>query len=186
MQIPNLIFILVIVFYWIFIRIPIIIKKSLKKKSVEKEKLKIIGKLPLILTVAFYILSIYLIIPQIISIVLFSIGMSFLIFGIVFNEWARHILGKQWSGAARILKKHKLITSGPYSVVRHPMYFANILMHIGCIIIINSYVLLGLFLLIVLILGYRIKIEEQELLKKFGKNYEIYRKKVALIIPFIY
>ena len=186
MQIPNIIFILVIVIYWIFIRIPTIIKRKLKKERVEKEKLKLIGELPLILSIIFYLLAIYFVIPKTLNLGLFSIGLILFVFGAFFNEWARHVLGKQWSGAARILKKHKLVTTGPYSVVRHPMYFANILMYIGCLIIVKSYILLGLFLVISTILGYRLKIEEQELFSKFGKEYKKYREKVALIIPYIF
>jgi hypothetical protein len=65
MQVPNLIFILVIAIYWILFRIPAIIREKLKKKAVEKEKLKLIGELPLILSIIFYILAIYFVISKI-------------------------------------------------------------------------------------------------------------------------
>jgi len=186
MQIPNLIFILVVTIYWIFIRIPRITKRKLQKESIEKEKIKIIGELPLILSIIFYSGTVYLVIPKTLNLILFSIGISLFVFGIFFNEWARTILGKQWSGAARILREHKLITKGPYSIVRHPMYFANTAMLIGCLFVVQSFILLGLFLLTLGIFIYRASIEEKELLRKFGKEYEKYKEKAAFIIPFIY
>lgn len=124
--------------------------------------------------------------PKSLEIWPFLIGMTLIVSGVLFNEWARKILGKQWSGPARIVKDHELITKGPYSIVRHPMYFANMVMLLGCLLVVRSYVLLGLAALISGLLIYRARIEEQELNNKFDKEYLDYRKKVALIIPFIY
>lgn len=186
MQIPNLIFISIVAIYWIFIRVPRIIKRKLQKKTVEKERIKIIGELPLILSIIFYSVAIYSVIPKVLNTIPFLIGTLLLIFGIFFNEWARTILDKQWSGAARILQEHRLITKGPYSIVRHPMYLANAIMSIGCLFMVHSYVLFGLFFLMLAILTYRAGIEEQELLEKFGKEYEKYREKVSFVIPFVY
>jgi len=186
MPIPNLIYIIFISVYGLLYRIPIIIKKKLKKRTVEEERLRIFGELPLILTLVFYSLTIYLVYFETLNLSLFLIGMVLIVFGAFFNEWARYILGKQWSGGARILKKHKLIKTGPYSVVRHPIYFANIIMMFGSLLIVWSYLLFFIFVVTVGILLYRARIEELVLIKKFGNKYIEYKKKVAMIIPLLF
>src|SRR5215207_3740456 len=40
----------------------------------------------------------------------------------LFGVWAVRTVGKQWSLVARLAEKHELITSGPYRIVRHPIY----------------------------------------------------------------
>src|SRR4029077_18501762 len=52
----------------------------------------------------------------------FWIGAGITAFGLLFSIWARAYLGSNWSGAIAIKQDHELITSGPYSIVRHPIY----------------------------------------------------------------
>jgi protein-S-isoprenylcysteine O-methyltransferase Ste14 len=40
----------------------------------------------------------------------------------LFTVWARVHLGMNWSGTVTVTEGHELITSGPYAVVRHPIY----------------------------------------------------------------
>ncbi len=42
----------------------------------------------------------------------------------LFGLWAVRTLGKQWSLVARLTDEHELVTSGPYGIVRHPIYTA--------------------------------------------------------------
>lgn len=85
--------------------------------------------------------------------------------------------------AAETHYAEKLVTTGIYSKVRHPMHFGWILAHMGmCFIFSALYALL--FTPFLLILLYMIsKKEEQELVKEFGKEYKNYQKKVPMLIP---
>src|ERR1051325_19940 len=44
------------------------------------------------------------------------------IFGLLFSLWSRVHLGKYWSGIITLKEGHKLIRTGPYRIVRHPLY----------------------------------------------------------------
>lgn len=77
-----------------------------------------------------------------------------------------------------------LIQTGPYKYVRHPMYTGLLLMSLGLLIISFSWPAMCGFLAILFALIGKMRIEESALLKKF-KNYQSYKQKTKLVIPFI-
>ena len=52
----------------------------------------------------------------------FSIGAAVTVGGLLFAVWARRHLARNWSSAVTIKQGHELITTGPYALVRHPIY----------------------------------------------------------------
>ncbi|KAG1869376.1 hypothetical protein DFJ58DRAFT_653486 [Suillus subalutaceus] len=50
-----------------------------------------------------------------------------------FRLYCSSTLGKQWSFPLSIKKEHRLVTSGPYSIVRHPSYTGYLLQYVGII-----------------------------------------------------
>jgi protein-S-isoprenylcysteine O-methyltransferase Ste14 len=52
----------------------------------------------------------------------FWLGAAVTIAGLLFAVWAREHLGRNWSRSVTIKQDHELITTGPYAVVRHPIY----------------------------------------------------------------
>src|SRR5580698_1095933 len=52
----------------------------------------------------------------------FWLGAAVTIAGLLFAVWAREHLGRNWSRSVTIKQDHDLITTGPYAVVRHPIY----------------------------------------------------------------
>jgi protein-S-isoprenylcysteine O-methyltransferase Ste14 len=80
-------------------------------------------------------------------------------------------------------RAEKVVTTGVYSIIRHPQYFGGILAHIGF-----SFLMAGLYSLlvtplvitVVYIISWK---EEQELLKEFSQDYEEYKAKVSMFIP---
>ena len=98
-----------------------------------------------------------------------------------------------WFGIASVRKTslkvaethraEKVVSSGLYSVIRHPQYFGGILAHIGITFLLSAFLSL-LTTPIVIFLNYLISWkEEKELIKEFGKQYEDYMKKVPMFIP---
>ena len=81
--------------------------------------------------------------------------------------------------------KPKLITSGWYALVRHPLYFGVILLMIGFVLFLANWsiILMTLITFIYLIIG--TKLEEGKLIETFGEEYKTYQKKVKMLIPFI-
>ncbi len=96
-------------------------------------------------------------------------------------------LGKQWNIKAQIIEGHELITTGPYKIVRHPIYSA-----LFGLLIVTGYSMTLLWAFIIAIVFYfigtifRTRVEEQLLIQHFGDQYEKYKKKVPAIIPYIY
>ena len=81
-------------------------------------------------------------------------------------------------------RTEKIISTGVYSVVRHPQYFGGILAHIGFSILLSAaYSLVATPLVIVVVYAISWK-EEKELIKEFSQEYEDYRSQVPMMIPF--
>lgn len=100
--------------------------------------------------------------------------------------WARFYLGGNWSGAVTVKENHTLIRSGPYSVVRHPIYAGLELAILGTGIAIGE--LRGLAAAGAALIGMKLKslLEERFMTEQFGAEYEQYKKKVKGIIPFVW
>jgi len=78
-----------------------------------------------------------------------------------------------------------LITSGPYRLIRHPMYLAQVIAVIPLIYESFSYWRLAVLLLLIIVLTIKIEYEEKRLLKHF-KGYSDYKKTSNKVIPFVY
>lgn len=84
------------------------------------------------------------------------------------------------------IKENRLITTGIYGHVRHPIYSACLMLCLGLILISHNLILLILPIIYWIYLTVLMKnTEEQWLLKKYGKEYEEYSKRVNRCIPFI-
>jgi protein-S-isoprenylcysteine O-methyltransferase Ste14 len=95
-------------------------------------------------------------------------------------------LGVQWSIVARVTEGHELITSGPYAVVRHPIYTAmlGLLIATGLTFGTPLSTLAGA-VLYVLGTWLRTRSEERLLASAFGPRYEAYRRQVPALIPWL-
>jgi len=77
----------------------------------------------------------------------------------------------------------KIVTTGVYSIVRHPQHLGALLAHVGISLILSAWYSI-LFTPLMLVLIYLIsKKEEKELIREFGKEYEEYKKEVPMLIP---
>ena len=86
-------------------------------------------------------------------------------------------LGKNLSPFPRPITNGNLITSGIYRIIRHPMYYSLILISLGVFIIKLSFYYLCLTISLILVIKFKIILEEQYLNNKF-KNYLFYKDKV--------
>ncbi len=77
----------------------------------------------------------------------------------------------------------KLVTTGVYSVVRHPQYFGGLLAHVGFSFLLSAlYSLLSTPLIIVIVYFISRK-EEYELKNEFGRQYIDYAQRVPMLLP---
>jgi protein-S-isoprenylcysteine O-methyltransferase Ste14 len=109
---------------------------------------------------------------------------AFLVASIALTLAARRQLGKQWSLSARVLDAHDLITSGPYGLVRHPIYtgMLGMLVATGLGVGRLPFSLVGAA---VYILGtmIRARVEERLLRTTFGTRYDDYARRVPALVP---
>jgi len=114
------------------------------------------------------------------------VGILVVAVGVYFAIWARLTLGTNWSGKIMIQKEHRLITVGPYSLTRHPIYFGGLLAILGSCLVLGQ--VFGFICLILFVFGLVVKSkQEEELLKKqFPNQYSSYSRKVKMLIPWLY
>lgn len=95
-------------------------------------------------------------------------------------------LGRQWSLQARLLEGHKLVTTGPYQLVRHPIYTAMLGMLIATGITLSHWAVL-LPSVVVFLIGtfVRNSFEEGLLGDAFGEEFFEWKARVPSLVPFI-
>jgi protein-S-isoprenylcysteine O-methyltransferase Ste14 len=106
--------------------------------------------------------------------------------GLALAIWARITIGSNWSGTVDLKKGHSLVTHGPYSLVRHPIYTAVLLMLLGTAM---SDAAPGAFLgMVPASLSMLIKMgrEEELMARRFPGEYGRYRKRVKALVPFVW
>ncbi|KAK2463349.1 hypothetical protein APHAL10511_004660 [Amanita phalloides] len=133
-----------------------------------------------------------------------ALGITLALGGSTLRAWCFRELGKYFTFEITIQKDHKLVTTGPYSIIRHPSYTGIIMLMASAILLtmtkgswvresgllcgLPGQILVGAFALatgvgnVALLL--RIKDEERELRKRFGKQWDRWAVKVRyLLIP---
>ncbi|HET6326661.1 MAG TPA: isoprenylcysteine carboxylmethyltransferase family protein [Planctomycetaceae bacterium] len=115
-----------------------------------------------------------------------ALGLALQVGSALFYFWCRLYLGRMWSGAVRIVEDHKLIESGPYRVLRHPMYTGMLGMCVGTAIVSGQYhALLGVGLF-AFAYARKIRIEERILCEEFGATYDAYRRRTSALVPWVF
>lgn len=120
------------------------------------------------------------------SAIVLVVGFALASAGIGFAIWARRQLGGNWSGTIQLKEHHTLVTSGPYGIVRHPIYSGITLLVIGSAIFagnISGLIAIGCVIIFSLM---RIFAENKLMLKTFGKRYSEYSKSVKAYIPAVW
>jgi protein-S-isoprenylcysteine O-methyltransferase Ste14 len=111
-------------------------------------------------------------------------GLALLIAGLLFAVWARVHLGRNWSGSVTVKEGHELIRTGPYGLVRHPIYTGLITAVLGTAIV-SGTVRAALGLVIIsgsLVL--KLRTEEDFMRETFPDQYPRYANQVPALIPF--
>ena len=120
--------------------------------------------------------------------------MVLLMIGFVYGIWSVIIQNTVGEGGPLEIgnieispKTRNLVVSGPYKYTRNPMLFGTFLIYLAFALFLNSMTAVVLISAIfIFMLTVVVKMEEQRLLKDFGKQYEEYRKKVSMFIPWFH
>lgn len=115
---------------------------------------------------------------------LLGIGLAIFVLGLALAVWARVYLGRNWGMPMSQKAEPELVTTGPYSRVRHPIYSGIILGMVGTAIAVSIY-----WLIAVAILGgyflFSAVVEERTMAKLFPAAYPPYKHATKMLIPYI-
>lgn len=108
-----------------------------------------------------------------------------IVVGIAFAWWARLHLGTLWSGSVTRKADHRVVDSGPYALVRHPIYTGILGSALATGIARGETgALLGAGLLCAGI-WMKARLEERFLSVELGPEYAAYRARVPMLVPFL-
>ncbi len=110
-------------------------------------------------------------------------GVVLAILPLFYLIWVHQHLDTQWSIALEIQEEHKLITTGPYRRVRHPMYLGIFVYTIGLCLISLNILVIQFFVYSILVNYRRIPSEEQMMIDQFGEEYVEYMKRTGKLLP---
>ncbi|MBL8296632.1 MAG: isoprenylcysteine carboxylmethyltransferase family protein [Bryobacterales bacterium] len=100
------------------------------------------------------------------------------------SGWALVHLGRQWRIQAVVAEDHRLVTSGPYSIVRHPVYLALLLMLVATLLVRSNW-----WSALVSLAGYlggteiRVRAEEGLLRARFRSEFEAFAARTFAYLP---
>jgi protein-S-isoprenylcysteine O-methyltransferase Ste14 len=116
----------------------------------------------------------------------FWLGAALLVTGLGFAVWARVHLGRNWSRSVTIKQGHELISSGPYAVVRHPIYTGILAGFLGTAIALSEVRGFVAFVLLFVIFWLKFRMEEQWMRSQFGDTYTTYAHQTAALVPYLF
>lgn len=168
------------------IKSPNLLKSRLNAKEKEKEQKKIVAISGLMFLIGFILAGLnyrfnWIELPNVVVIIS---SIVFLLSYILYAEVLRE--NAFLSRTIKVEKKQKLIDTGLYGIVRHPMYLATIFLFLSMPLILGSLISFLVFLLYPFIIIRRLN-NEESVLEKELKGYKEYKKKVRYkLIPFIW
>jgi protein-S-isoprenylcysteine O-methyltransferase Ste14 len=114
-----------------------------------------------------------------------GLGLVIFVLGLSFAIWARVHIGRNWGTPMSQNDEPELVTSGPYHLVRHPIYSGILLAGIG-----TAVALSWLWLIAVVLAGvyfaYSATVEESNMAEQFPETYSEYRRSTKMFIPFVF
>ncbi|MBS0364383.1 MAG: isoprenylcysteine carboxylmethyltransferase family protein [Proteobacteria bacterium] len=111
-------------------------------------------------------------------------GVALTAAGLGFACWARVHLGRNWSGAVTVKREHELIRSGPYGLVRHPIYTGLIAAVAGTALCSGTTRAAVACLIIIAAFLYKARAEERFMRDTFPGSYPDYSDRVPMLVPF--
>jgi protein-S-isoprenylcysteine O-methyltransferase Ste14 len=113
-----------------------------------------------------------------------GIGLVLFAAGLGFAVWARIHIGRNWGTPMSQKDDPELVTSGPYRLVRHPIYSGILVAGVGTAVALSWAWLIAVALAGVYFV-YSATIEERNLTEQFPDGYPAYSRSTKMLVPFI-
>jgi protein-S-isoprenylcysteine O-methyltransferase Ste14 len=112
-------------------------------------------------------------------------GLGIAIASALFAAWGMWSLGKSYAIRMDLFEGHRLVTTGPYRITRHPMYFGIISFHVGATMAMESLALLVITVVYVIPFTLmRLRAEDGVLAAGFGDEFRAFAGRVPALVPF--
>ena len=109
-----------------------------------------------------------------------------LVLGVLLSWTSVRALGRHLRLDAALSTDHQLVRSGPYRIVRHPIYTSMLCVLLGTGLMISpAWLLIAALAVFILGTEIRVRIEDSLLASRFGAEFEAYRRSVSAYVPFI-
>lgn len=114
-------------------------------------------------------------------------GLLIIMAGMILRFVAIRTLGRFFTVDLSVREGYTLVNTGLYKYIRHPSYSGSLLSFLGFPFSLNNWIsLVVIFVPVLLVFLYRIRLEERMLVKQLGPEYEAYQKTTKRLIPWIY
>ena len=114
-----------------------------------------------------------------------AVGLVLLGLGLAFAVWARIHIARNWGTPMTQKNEPELVTSGPYRLVRHPIYSGIILAGVGTAVGLSWLWLVAVGLAATYFL-YSATVEERFLTETFPDAYPAYKGSTKMLVPYVY
>jgi protein-S-isoprenylcysteine O-methyltransferase Ste14 len=113
-------------------------------------------------------------------------GLGLVVGGGTLRLVAVRALGKQFSAFVTLQVNHQLVQTSIYGWIRHPMYLGYLLVLPGIVLIFRSWLVIPVFVSSAIFVVVRIGEEEKLLAEHFGSEFDAYRRRTWLLLPYLY
>jgi len=113
-----------------------------------------------------------------------ALGLVLFALGLGFAVWARRHLGRNWGTPMAQKDEPELVTTGPYHLVRHPIYSGILVAGVGTAVAL-SWVWLTAVLIAGVYFVYSATVEERYMTERFPDEYPAYKRSTKMLVPFI-
>lgn len=114
-----------------------------------------------------------------------GLGLVLLAAGLGLAVWARVHIGSNWGMPMTQKDEPELVTSGPYRLVRHPIYSGILLAAVGTAIAL-SWTWLVAAALATIYFVYSATVEERYMAEQFPNSYPAYKHSTKMLVPFVF
>jgi len=117
----------------------------------------------------------------------FTAAIAAMWIGIILYIWAVLTLGAFFRTSVQLLDGQRLVTRGPYRLLRHPAYTGGILLFAGIGLAVGNWIsFVGATLSVVVAYAWRIHVEEIALRERFGAEFDAHRRRTWAVIPLLW
>jgi protein-S-isoprenylcysteine O-methyltransferase Ste14 len=110
-------------------------------------------------------------------------GFFLAVLSLIFWIWAQTALDRQWSPQLQLQSGHRVVSTGPYARIRHPIYTAMVGWAAGFALVTASWIFVAFAVLMPVFLFLRVPREEQMMLDQFGEEYRKYMERTGRFLP---